>query len=296
MNDDFSLWATIGILSVDLLIAVGAICALRYLQGLLAGVDTTTELAARDNYAFGISIAGGTLALALVLAGAVSGEASDGLLAEAWNVAAYAIVGIVLLKVGTVINDQVIFHQFSLKQQVHENNIAAGIVQAANLIALGLIINTATYWVESDSWLGTFSVILIFFAAQVVLLAVTWLRGRIYEKRHKGERLQIALEKGNSALAIRYMGHLLSAAFGVKAASGLLAYQSFGLTGLIFNWLFVALVITAVISGLAALARRAVLHNINVVEEVDEQQNIGVASIEATLFIAIGLIVSSLLG
>ena len=296
MNDDFSLWATIGILSVDLLIAVGATCALRYLQGLLAGVDTATELAARDNYAFGISIAGGTLALALVLAGAVSGEASDGLLAEAWNVAAYAIVGIVLLKVGTVINDQVIFHQFSLKQQVHENNIAAGIVQAANLIALGLIINTATYWVESDSWLGTFSVILIFFAAQVVLLAVTWLRGRIYEKRHKGERLQIALEKGNSALAIRYMGHLLSAAFGVKAASGLLAYQSFGLTGLIFNWLFVALVITAVISGLAALARRAVLHNINVVEEVDEQQNIGVASIEATLFIAIGLIVSSLLG
>ncbi len=296
MNDDFSLWATIGILSVDLLIAVGATCALRYLQGLLAGVDTATELAARDNYAFGISIAGGTLALALVLAGAVSGEASDGLLAEAWNVAAYAIVGIVLLKVGTVINDQVIFHQFSLKQQVHENNIAAGIVQAANLIALGLIINTATYLVESDSWLGTFSVILIFFAAQVVLLAVTWLRGRIYEKRHKGERLQIALEKGNSALAIRYMGHLLSAAFGVKAASGLLAYQSFGLTGLIFNWLFVALVITAVISGLAALARRAVLHNINVVEEVDEQQNIGVASIEATLFIAIGLIVSSLLG
>ncbi|MCF6282420.1 MAG: DUF350 domain-containing protein [Candidatus Polarisedimenticolaceae bacterium] len=295
MNDDFSLWA-VGIIFIDLFIAVGAICALRYLQGLLAGVDTTTELATRDNYAFGISVAGGTLALALVLAGAVSGEASEGMLSEAWNVLVYAVVGIVLLKVGTIINDQVIFHHFSLKQQVHENNIAAGIVQAANLIALGLIINTAAHWVESESWMGIFSVILVFFVAQVVLLAVTRLRGRIYEKRHNGEVLQHALEKGNSALAIRYAGHLISAAFGVKAASGLVAYHSYALVGLVFNWLFVALVITALISGLAALARRAVLHNINVIEEVDEQQNIGVACIEASLFIAVGLIVSSLLG
>jgi len=295
MNNDFSLWA-VGIIFIDLLIAVGAICALRYLQGLLAGVDTTTELATRDNYAFGISVAGGTLALALVLAGAVSGEASEGILSEAWNVLVYAIVGIVLLKVGTIINDQVIFHHFSLKQQVHENNIAAGIVQAANLIALGLIINTAAHWVESDSWLGIFAVILVFFVAQIVLLAVTRLRGRIYEKRHNGEVLQQALENGNSALAIRYMGHLMSAAFGVKAASGLIAFHTLALVGLVFNWLFVALVITALISGLAALARRAVLHNINVIEEVDEQQNIGVACIEATLFIAVGLIVSSLLG
>jgi len=295
MNNDFSLWA-VGIIFIDLLIAVGAICALRYLQGLLAGVDTTTELATRDNYAFGISVAGGTLALALVLAGAVSGEASEGILSEAWNVLVYAVVGIVLLKVGTIINDQVIFHHFSLKQQVHENNIAAGIVQAANLIALGLIINTAAHWVESDSWLGIFSVILVFFVAQIVLLAVTRLRGRIYEKRHNGEVLQQALENGNSALAIRYMGHLMSAAFGVKAASGLIAFHTLALVGLVFNWLFVALVITALISGLAALARRAVLHNINVIEEVDEQQNIGVACIEATLFIAVGLIVSSLLG
>lgn len=295
MNNDFSLWA-IGILFIDLLIAVGAICALRYLQGLLAGVDTTTELATRDNYAFGVSVAGGTLALALVLAGAVSGEASAGLLGEAWSVAMYAVIGIVLLKVGTIINDQVIFHRFSLKEQVHEHNIAAGIVQAANLIALGLIINTAAHWVESESWLGVFLVILVFFVAQIVLLAVTRLRGRIYEKRHNGGTLQRALEKGNSALAIRYAGHLLSAALGVKAASGLVAYQSLALVSLVFNWLFVALLITAAISGLAALARHAVLLNIDVVEEVDEQQNIGVASIEASTYIAVGLIVSSLLG
>ncbi len=295
MNNGFSLWA-ISIVFVDLLIAVGAICALRYLQGLLAGVDTTTELATRDNYAFGISVAGGTLALALVLAGAVSGEASEGILSEAWNVIIYAIISIVLLKVGTIINDQVIFHHFSLKQQVHEKNIAAGIVQAANLIALGLIINTAAHWVESDSWPSILSMIMVFFVAQVVLLAVTRLRGRIYEKRHNGKVLQQALENGNSALAIRYFGHLMSAAFGVKAASGLVAYHSLSFVGLIFNWLFVALAITAVISGLAVLARHAVLHNIDVVQEVDEQQNIGVASIEATLFIAVGLIVSSLLG
>lgn len=295
MQNDLSLWA-VGILLIDLFIAVGAICALRYLQGLLAGVDTTAELSKRDNYAFGISVAGGTLALAFVLAGAVSGEASDGLLHEAWHVAVYAVIGIVLLKVGTIINDQVIFRHFSLKQQVSENNIAAGLVQASNLIALGLIINTAAHWVDSDSWMGVFMVILVFFVAQIVLLAVTRLRGWIYKNRHDGATLQSALEKGNSALAIRYMGHVIGAALAVKAASGLVAYQSLELVSLIFSWLFIALLATAAISGLAALARHAVLLNINVVEEVDEQQNIGVACIEATLFIAIGLIVSSLLG
>jgi uncharacterized protein DUF350 len=189
-----------------------------------------------------------------------------------------------------------LFHHFSLKQQVHEKNIAAGIVQAANLIALGLIINTAAHWVESESWMDIFSLILVFFVAQIVLLAVTRLRGRIYEKRHNGEVLQKALENGNSALAIRYMGHLLSAALAVKATSGLIAYKSFALVSLAFNWLIVTLLITLAISVLAALARHAVLFKINVVEEVDEQQNIGVASIEATLFIAVGLIMSSLLG
>lgn len=295
MQNDLSLWA-VGILLIDLFIAVGAICALRYLQGLLAGVDTTAELSKRDNYAFGISVAGGTLALAFVLAGSVSGEASDGLLYEAWHVAVYAVIGIVLLKVGTIINDQVIFSRFSLKQQVSENNIAAGLVQAANLIALGLIINTAAHWVDSDSWTGVFMVVLVFFVAQIVLLAVTRLRGWIYKNRHGGATLQSALENGNSALAIRYMGHLISAALAVKAASGLVAYQSLELGSLIFTWLSVALLATAAISGLAALARKAVLLNIDVVEEVDEQQNIGVACIEATLFIAVGLIVSSLLG
>ncbi len=89
--------------------------------------------------------------------------------------------------------------------------------------------------------------------AQVVLLAVTRLRGRIYAKRHNGETLQSALESGNSALAIRYMGHLLSAALGVKAASGLVAYQPLALVSLVFTWLLVALLITAAISALPHL-------------------------------------------
>ena len=98
----------------------------------------------------------------------------------------------------------------------------------------------------------------------------------------------------------------------VKAASGLIPYplggdlgqifsagagnQSMALITLCAQWLFVSLIITIVISALAGIARHAVLRNINVIEEVDDQQNIGVAFIEATLFIAVGLIVSSLFG
>jgi len=311
MNNGFSI-LSIEFLLIDLFIAIGALYALRYFQGLLIGVDTTTELASKDNYAFGISCAGGTLALALVLAGAVTGEAHTDLASEALSVAVYAGLGIILLKLGCIINDRIIFHRFSIKTQIREQNTAAGIVQAANLVALGSIINTSAQWVDSESPLGALVVVFLFFLAQLVLLTTTRLRGLVYRRRHHGATLQGAIENGNAALAIRYLGHVLGAALAVKAASGLVPYQLGGDLGQFFGagagiqsmalitlgsqWLFVSLIITIVISALAGIARHAVLRNINVIEEVDDQQNIGVAFIEATLFIAVGLIVSSLFG
>jgi len=55
----------IKIICLDLFIAVAAICAFRYLQGVLAGVDTTKELSKKDNFAFGISFAGGGISTGL---------------------------------------------------------------------------------------------------------------------------------------------------------------------------------------------------------------------------------------
>lgn len=294
MFDEYFVWVS-GVILIDLFIAVIAISGFRYLQGVLAGVNTTEELSKKDNFAFGISFAGGALALALIVAAAVEGEPADSILNEGINVAIYAFAGIILLKIGTLVNDAVIFHRFSLKEQIDQQNIAAGVVQASNFLALGIIISSSIRWVETETWSGLLSVALVFIAAQILLLLVTRMRGQIYMRRHNGNRLQDALRDGNTALAIRYAGHIIAVALSVNAASNLIAYLPDTPWMSALYWFLVALGTALLITLLAGVARRIILAGINVIEEVDEQQNVGVAFIEAVIFISIALILNPLM-
>ena len=294
MIDEYYLWVA-GVICLDLSIAIAAISAFRYFQGVLAGVNTTVELSRKDNFAFGIAFGGGALALALIVAAAVGGEPAASLVNEGMNVIAYALIGIVLLILGMLINDKVIFHRFSLKEQIDQQNISAGIVQAANYLALGIIIQSTIRWVETETWEGLISIILVFFAAQVLLLLVTRLRAHIHMQRHEGKRLQDALQEGNPALAIRYTGHILATALGVSAAAALTPYlqQTPWVSAAI--WFLVSVGIALSITFFALLARRIILMGIDIVEEVDRQQNIGVAFIEAIIFISIAIILNPLM-
>lgn len=294
MLNEYSLWVA-GILCLDLVLAVAAISTFRYLQGVLAGVDTTEELSRKDNFAFGISFAGGALALAMIIAAAVGGEPSGSIIIEGVNVTVYSLIGIILLKTGTLVNDAVIFHRFSLKAEIYKQNISAGVVQAANFLALGIIIQSSIRWVETESWNGLISVIFVFIASQVLLLTVTRLRAQIYMRRHDGQRLQDALKEGNPALAIRYAGHIIAAALGISAASHLIAYMPETPWISAAIWLLTSVVIALLITVLSAVARSVILKGIDTVEEVDEQQNIGVAFIEAEIFISIAIILSPIM-
>lgn len=294
MIDEYYLWV-IGIVCLDLLIAIAAISAFRLLMGILAGVNTTAELSRKDNFAFGISFGGGALALALIVAAAIGGEPAASLVNEGINVITYAVIGIVLLKIGMLINDRAIFHRFSLKEQIHQQNISAGIVQAANYIALGIIIQSTIRWVETETWEGLSSIVMVFFAAQVLLLLVTRLRARIHMHRHAGKRLQDALKEGNPALAIRYTGHILATSLGVGAAANLVPYLQHTPWLSAAMWFLVSVGIALLITLFASLARRIILAGIDIVEEVDRQQNIGVAFIEAIIFISVAIILNPLM-
>ncbi|MDG2392301.1 MAG: hypothetical protein P8M49_02235, partial [Thalassotalea sp.] len=57
------------ILAIDIAIAILLLSAMRFIAGLTAKVNTTEELAVKDNFAFGISVAGSVAALGIVLTG-----------------------------------------------------------------------------------------------------------------------------------------------------------------------------------------------------------------------------------
>ena len=62
------------------------------------------------------------------------------------------------------------------------------------------------------------------------------------------------------------------------------------------TWLVWAIVLSAALLVLSMLAQRAVLRGIDVVEEVDQQRNVGVAAIEAAVFLGIGLVIRAVAG
>jgi len=294
MTYELSTWS-LAIVAINLSIAIAAICTFRLLFGLLAGVNTTVELAEKDNYAFGITFAGGAGALGLILSAAVTGDAAVNLLNEAFNVLTYAVAGIALLKVGSMINDYIIFHKVSLKTAIADHQLAAGFVQASNFLALGLIISSTVNWVEYETWRGLPSVLMLFFGSQCILLLITRLRAAVYRRRHQGESLQQAIVAGNTALAIRYSGHLLGTALAMTAGASLVEYYQAEPLLSVAYWLGAGTSLALLLPALALIARKAILLKINVAEEVDEQENIGVAAIEAVIYIAVALLLIGVL-
>ena len=292
-------WMFWGIVALDLVVAVAAMCALRYGSGALFGVDSRDELAEKNNLAFGVALAGGVAAVALVLAAAAAGESAPTFLMELGVIVAYAAVGLALLKIGILVNEWIVFHNFSVKDAIKAQNTAAGTAQAANFVALGILINGAMNWADGDLVQGLVSVVVTFFLAQFVVLGVTRTRAIIYARRHDGERWQAAIEGGNTALGVRYAGHLIGTALASSSAGGMVVFVAGVEPGALLayiGWFAWAVLLALALLLLSMLAQRVILSGVDVVEEVDRQRNIGVAAIEAAVFIGIGLVFRAVAG
>ncbi len=277
------------ILVIDLVIAVAMISGLRFLTGIVANVNSAEELASRDNYAFGLAMAGGIVSLALMLTGAVSGEPGATVMGEVVSVLVYGILGMVLIKVGRLAQDKLVLTGIEIQSEIKAGNLAAALVDVGNTIATGMVLRAVMLWVESDTLDGLLVVLAAFVITQLMLALVTKFRFLVYARRHDGASLQSAFGAGNVALAIRFTGHLLGVAFALTAASGLIAFDKTNLVAGLLSWSLATLLFAVAVSLLAAIARSAILFGIDVVEEVDRQQNVGVATIEASVYIAIGL-------
>tara|TARA_A100001037_G_scaffold288026_1_gene298188 strand:- start:420 stop:1322 length:903 start_codon:yes stop_codon:yes gene_type:complete len=282
------------VLVIDLVIAVVMISGLRFLTGLVANVNSAEELASRDNYAFGLAMAGGTVSLSLMLTGAVSGEPGATFLSEVIAVLVYGVVGLILIKVGRLAQDKLILRGIEIQDEIKKGNLAAALVDVGNTIATGLVLRAVMLWVESDTFDGLLAVLAAFVLTQLMLALVTQYRLMVYARRNAGGSLQEAFKGGNVALSIRFLGNLLGVSLAITAASGVVAYDTASLPVALASWAAVTLLFAILVSLLAIVARSVILMGVHVVEEVDEQGNVGVAAIEAAVYIAMGLFFAAL--
>ncbi len=282
-------------LAIDITIAIILLGAMRFLLGLSSQVNSTEELAQKDNFAFGVSVAGSTLALGIVLTGAITGENAPSYLMEIIGMLAYGTYGLILIKVGRIIQDKVALQHLDKTALIKEQNLTIGIVDAAGAIATAIIIRAVLLWVDGLN-ISTFIAITSgFIVAQAVLVMVTRIREKKYAHNNQEDCMQEALSNGQLALAIRYSGQVISTALAVTAASHFLVYSPETLVMNLIGWLVFGIIMTLLVAILTSIAKRIVLWGINLVEEVDQQHNIGVASIEMATSIAIAMILTALM-
>lgn len=277
----------IAVVIINAVLALAALLGLRYGMSALIGVHAKDELDKQDNIAFGIIIAGAVLALMLIMGGAVSGEANAVLAQEALNILMYGVLGIVLLKIGFLIQDKLLLRQIDVGAEIKKGNVAVAIAAAANLVAVGIVIRTSITWVEDSGVGGLLPVIMVFIASQIVLAAVTLLRTTVFAKRNPGKTWQNAILGNNPALAIRFAGQILATAFATSSVAYLVNYSAIFLFEMFYLWLALGLGVMLIVWVLYRLVCVIVLNNINLAEEVDQQGNLGVAAIEAALFLGI---------
>ena len=282
-------------LAIDITIAILLLGTMRFLLGLTSQVNSTEELAHKDNFAFGVSVAGSILALGIVLTGAITGENAPSYVMEIIGMLAYGAYGLVLIKVGRIIQDKVALQHLNKSELIKEQNLTIGIIDAAGAIATAIIIRAVLLWVDGLNVATFIAITSGFLVAQAVLVLVTRIRERKYAKNNQDDSLQEALSDGQLALAIRYSGQVISTALAVTAASHFLVYSSETLVMNLIGWLVFGLVMTLLVALLTSIAKRIVLWGINLVEEVDQQHNIGVASIEMATSISIALILTALM-
>jgi hypothetical protein len=282
-------------LAIDITIAIVLLGAMRFISGLSAKVNSTDELAKEDNFAFGISVAGSVAALGIVLTGAISGENADSYLGEIIGMGSYGIFGLILIKVGRVFHDRFALNQIDKNAQIKARNITVGIVDAAGAIATAIIIRAVLLWVYGLD-INTFIAITAgFIVSQAMLVLVTRLKERQYAANNQNDCMQNAFAEGQIALAIRYAGQVISTALAVTAASHFLTYSPETLMINLVGWLVFGIVMTLLVALLTSIAKRLVLMGINLVEEVDQQHNIGVACVEMAISISIALILAALM-
>ncbi|MCG7529917.1 DUF350 domain-containing protein [Psychrobium sp. MM17-31] len=283
------------ILAIDLTIAIVLLYAMRFISGLWAGVDTTDELASKDNFAFGISLAGSLLALAIVLTGAITGEAGTSFAQEAIGMTIYGVFGLILIKLGRIAHDKFALSGLDKVAHIKEGNVSVAIIDAAALVATALIIRATLLWAHDltvDTFIAIFSGFVI---AQALLIAVTRLRESAYRKNNQGSQFQDAIAGGQIALSIRHSGFLIATGFTLTAASNFLVYVPQAYVENALGWLLFGVVMVALLYVLVPLVKKLVLSRINLTEEVDHQHNIGVASLEFVISIAVALILMALM-
>ena len=283
----------IQVLLINMGVAIALLFVARLLLAITTKVSSKTELADKDNPAYGVSLAGIVLAITIVMTGVLSGKASYDLAEEFFSVLLFGSLGVLLMFVANFLFDKLSMPKISIPEAIKDGNLAAGLINAGNLIATAIIVRAVIIWSDLDGGMAVMTAIAGFVLSQIILTLVSKYRIALFNARNDTTFQQSILD-GNLAIAWRFTGFRIAVALAITAASGLVPVISGDFIMPMVLWIVVSLAMLVLISVINIIVDKILLGGIDLRDEVDSQQNIACAVAQAFIIISIGLIVAAL--
>ena len=254
-------------LAIDVSIALALLVVMKWVTGLTRKNSVTEELGIKDNFAFGISIAGGMLSLCIVLS---------------------SVVGFA--------HDKLVLNRVDTHAMISERSVSVALVDAASLVASAIVLRNIMVWVDGSDMNAIIAIVTGFSVVLTMLLVMTRILEVRYAKDNQNDSFQGALRKGQLALAIEHSGNLLGTAMIVSAAKNLLIYNPSGYVSNVTGWLVVSVALAIALHILVLINKKVIMFGMNFRQEVDQQHNVGVASLGFTLSIGTAMVINGVLG
>lgn len=290
------------ILAVNLAAAFMMIILVRSLSSLLSHVNAGRELAEKDNPAFGIALAGAVFAVTVMMSGVIYGPPSATVTEEIIAVFSYGFAGLALMAVTRLIFDRFLVPGVSVKKLILERNTAAAIADAGNVIASALIVRSAIIWSygnEISPWIAVPAGYLLSQCVMSLLSFGASLKLKYGGKKHGAAAsgasvIETALREDNLAVALRFAGMRVGAAFAVTGAAGMIAYAQGYALYVALLWFALSVVFVLLIGFLTWAADKVLLAGIDVDDETLRQRNIAVGALQCAITVSVGFLIAML--
>jgi uncharacterized membrane protein YjfL (UPF0719 family) len=268
---------------------------LRWFSGAISHINASKELVKKYNAAFGISMAGVVLGITIVLTGAIYGDPIHNLMGSVIAVGLYGIIGIVLMALTRIIFDKICLPKISIRDQIVQGNVAAGIIDAGNVIATALVIRAVMVWVQTNTLEGIGAVLLGYIISQVLLTLATYLRVKWSSAKLNGKSLGEEFEGGNVAIALTFAGRRIGTAFAITAASNIMVYELFDIQTMLAAWAVVSIIMILLLKLLSFIADSIILYKVDVEDEVINQSNLAIGAVQSIIYVSLGLLLAELM-
>jgi len=282
------------ILLLNFSIVIALFASLRLFSGTVAHINASDELLKKDNAAFGLSLAGVTFALTILLSGTIYGDMGGDMMNSAVAIGVYGLVGIVLMAGARIVFDKMALPDISLREEISKGNIAVAICDASNVLAAAIILRALMIWITDNTMEALVALLAGYAISQAVLTGATRLRLKIFSVRHQDKSVQEELKKGNIALALSFAGRKIGTAFAISVAANLVVYEVYDIKMFLLPWLVVSLAVIFILKLLSFVAERIILYKVNVFHEILEQRNVAIGALQGVIYLSLALLLAEL--